>query len=375
MKINPSVPKNVQFNARLLFYVISNIQIGVGIFSFQRSVYMVSRHDAWISVIISGFFAHLVMWLLVRMLEKYESADLYGIHYDLFGKYGGIVLNCLYMFYYLLVTSLILRKYVEVVQVWIFPNIPGWVLSGIILLLALYAGFGGLRVIVGVCTIGFFVILFMVPLFYSSLEYAVWTQLLPVMESSLWEVIQGAFKIGFSLAGFEIILMIYPYIHNKERTMLYSQMGVAFSTILYLIIMLISIVYFSPTQLERAVWSTINMLKIVKYPYLERLEFIVVSVWMIVAIAGIILNTWIITRGFKRMWNVKQKPILFVVLGIVLAISVNFKRHIDIERFGNWLDYASSVFSFLYPLLLSFIVAIVFKLRSRKQTKAQGGPK
>lgn len=371
MKINIIPQKNHQFHAYLLFYVIVSVQIGVGIFSFQRSAFKVTGHDAWISVIIAGICTHLTIWLIVRMLEKYESTDLYGIHYDIFGKYIGTILNCCYMFYYLFVTAMIIRNYIEVVQAWVFPDMPAWLMALIIASLTIFAGHGGIRTILGICMFSFFVILPSILLFYSSLEFAVWTHLLPIWDTNTQDILNGAITMGFSLAGFEVIFSIYPFIVNKERTMLHAQLGVAFTNVVYLCIMMISIVYFSPDQLKSSIWPSINMLKIVKYSYLERLEFIVISVWFLVILGGILFNTWFITRGFKRMWNLNSKITLIISLCVIVVFSLFIEGYKQIDKFNNWADKGSIIFSYLYPVLLSFIVAIVFKIRNVRNANKQ----
>lgn len=373
MKVLSNPPKNTQIHAYLLFFVICNIQIGVGIFSFERYIFQVSKHDAWISVILAGLITQLVVWLIVRTLSKYESADLYGIHYDLYGKVIGTVFNCIYMLYYLCITVIIMRNYVEVIQAWIFPDIPSWLIIALLLLLTIYAGFGGLRVMIGMCMLGFVVIVFTTLLFHSSLKYAIWSQLLPIMETNIMDIFNGAIRMSFSLAGFEIILLIYPFIINKERTMLHSQLALTFGNLVYLTIMTLSIAYFSSNQMNRSIWPSINMLKIVKYPFLERLEFIVVSVWMLMVLTGILLNTWAVTRGFKRMWNLNQKAMLLIVVALVFGIASTIEGHATIEQINRWVGSGSIVFSLIYPFLLSCIVAIVFKIRGRKRPDKKGG--
>ncbi|WP_272491217.1 GerAB/ArcD/ProY family transporter [Paenibacillus apiarius] len=59
-----------------------------------------------------------------------------------------------------------------------------------------------------------------------------------------------------------------------------------FTNVIYLIIMLVSVVYFSERQMLKTIWGSINLLKIIKYPFLERLEFIAIPVWMFVVFAG-----------------------------------------------------------------------------------------
>lgn len=372
MKIVYTPKKDLQIHAFLLFFVLCNTQIGVGIFNFQRSIYQAAGHLAWLSVIVAGIFTHLIVWLIVRTLDRYESSDLYGIQYDLFGKGISMILNSAYLLYFLGVFTAIMRNYVEVIQAWIFPDISSWVVLLLLSILTIYAGSGGIRVIIGLCVIGFVLIVLASVLFYSPLKYAVWSQLLPLEVKEPMKILNGAWEMGFSLAGFEIIMLLYPFIRNKKRVLLHAQLGIAFSNIVYLIIMIISIVYFSSCQLERAVWPSINLLKIVKYPYLERLEFIVISLWMLVTLTGLSITMWAITRGCKRMWGGRPQVVMIIVVIVTFMISMNIEEHIQIEKFNNWIDMSTLLFSYLYPILLCFIASIVLAHRKRKHVNDEG---
>lgn len=373
MKVQTYPPKNSQIHAYLLFFFICNVQIGVGIFSFQRYIFQVSKHDAWISVLIACLCAHVVLWLIIRMLHKYESADLYGIQYDLFGKYIGTLLNCIYILYYLFVSILIMRVYVVVIQVWMFPDMSSWLIVLLLSTLIIYAGFSGIRVIIGMCLLGFVIILVTVVFCLVTLKYSIWTQLLPVMESNIKDILRGVFRMSFTLAGFEFIMLIYPYVRNKERAMFHSQFSLLFGNLVYLIIMILSLAYFSSSQLQRSIWPTFNMLKILKFPFTERLEFIVISIWMLMVLTGILINTWAITRGFKRMWNWNQKLLLLIVILIASTVSVMMEGRIYIDKLSEWVGIGSAVLSFFYPFLLSLIALIVLKVRTRKAGDRGGG--
>lgn len=373
MNIQYSPNKNYQFHAFLLFFIISNSQIGVGLFNFERYVFQAAGHDAWISVVIAAVGTHLLTWMNTRMLEKYDSTDYFGIHFDLFGKWIGSILASFYLVYLTFAVGTILINYVEVVQAWIFPDFPSWLLVSILLLLTIYAGFGGIRVIIGMTVLGFVAILVTAVLFYYPVKYAVWSQLLPIMETEPMKVMNGALRMSFTLAGAEILLFLYPFIRNKQKTMLYSQFSVLFSNMVYLIIMMIAIIYFSPCQLRRAIWPSINLLKIIKFSYLERLEFIVVSVWILIALTGLLLHMWVISHGCKRLWKWNQKLVMVGISILVLFISLFIDEHKQIEIVNQWVGKSSVVFSYLYPTLLFFVTWIVFAFRKRKQLKKEGG--
>ncbi|GAE44843.1 spore germination protein [Mesobacillus boroniphilus JCM 21738] len=61
-------PQNM-VNSFLLIFVIHSMQVGVGIQGFQRIIYLETRHDAWISVIISGVATAILGFIMVKTLS------------------------------------------------------------------------------------------------------------------------------------------------------------------------------------------------------------------------------------------------------------------------------------------------------------------
>ncbi|CAI9386334.1 MULTISPECIES: GerAB/ArcD/ProY family transporter [Bacillaceae] len=68
---------NIRFvNAFMAFYIIHTSQIGMGILGVPRIVYLESKKDAWISILLSGLFVSLITWLMISILKKTYTAQL-----------------------------------------------------------------------------------------------------------------------------------------------------------------------------------------------------------------------------------------------------------------------------------------------------------
>ncbi len=143
MNINIDVSKGNTISAFLAGVLVHATQIGVGILGFQRIVAREAGHDAWISVILAGLVTHLTLLIIIKTMQKYPSADIYGIQDDVFGRWLGTAVSIIYITFFIMTAGIILRSYIEVVQTWVFPNLPTWILSGIILFLAYYTIVGG----------------------------------------------------------------------------------------------------------------------------------------------------------------------------------------------------------------------------------------
>ena len=93
MKVNLHPKEGLLVNAFLVMFFINATQTGVGIVGLPRIVYLAAKHDAWISVFLGGVLISFVLAMMVLMLKKYDSADLYGIQVDVFGKWLGNAMN------------------------------------------------------------------------------------------------------------------------------------------------------------------------------------------------------------------------------------------------------------------------------------------
>ncbi|AND40532.1 GerAB/ArcD/ProY family transporter [Cytobacillus oceanisediminis] len=74
-----------------------------------------------------------------------------------------------------------------------------------------------------------------------------------------------------------------------------------FTIFLYLSISIITFVFFNEEHLKHTIWATLTLLKIAEMPFIERVEYIVVSLWFLVVLPHISLHLWAICRGLKKL--------------------------------------------------------------------------
>jgi len=352
-----SSPK-YQFKAYMLRFLIPSVQVGVGVFGFQRYIYNESGHDAWLSVILAGLVTHLMVWVMITTMKMHDDHDLYDIHRNLFGKWLGNGLSVVIMLYFLTNMTAIVRTYIEAVQSWIFPDYPTWLLSLILVVLMVYGSLGGLRAVLQLSFISFLLIVATSLLYYYPLQYADWRRILPIFDTSVQHLVAGAVKMGFTVAGFEVIFFVYTHVKDKDKAMRNAQCSVLFTNLLYLIIMVISIVYFSENQMPKTIWGSINLLKIIKYPFLERIEFIAIPFWMFVTVPGLMVLSWILVRGTSRVFHWNQKLSIYGTAIIILVASICFQNRRQINTLNDYIGQYSVIVSYYYPCLLFIMTSI-----------------
>lgn len=367
MKVQYQPKPQFLLSTFLVFFIIHANQVGIGIHGFQRLIFMEARQDAWISVLIAGFATHIVVFVIIKTLQIYGSTDIYGIHHEVYGKWLGKVLNSLYILYCLWIFSLILKNYIEVLETWIFPTVPVWLFSFSILLLVIYGVTGGFRMIVGVCFFSIALSLWMFGFIGYPLRFADFGHLLPVMESSLVSILKGAHKMTLTIVGFEILYIIYPYMEKKDKLQKYAHIGIAATTFLYLILMLLAISYFSPGQLLNTIWPTLSLFKIVKLPFIERTEYVAVTFWLLIILPNLMLYLWAAVRGAKRSFGVSQIKTMWVFTTLLFVMSLFINTRVKINRFNDFFASVAFYVTFCYPLVLYSFALLKKKITAHKE--------
>ncbi|ANE48934.1 hypothetical protein SY83_14495 [Paenibacillus swuensis] len=354
------------FSAYLLMFVIHDAQVGVGLPGFQRVIYEAAGHDAWVSVIIAGIYVQVLTWMIIKTLELSGGKDLFDIHRHVYGKIIGDTFNFVMVLYYLFATIVSVRNYVEMVQIWLFPYTPTWVISLLMTCLAFYGVSGGLRTIVGSSVVFVSMTLWMAVLLYFPLVYSDWDHLFPLLESDVPHLLEGSMKMSLTIVGFEILYFIYPFIRNKEKTQLYSQIGVLSVTLLNLFVMFVTLVFFSGGELLKTGWATFTMLKVIQFPFLERFEYLGVSLWLVIVITNLMVFSWIATRGLKRIFSWKQKNSLYGFMGLAWILSSFIETRIEVDMLNNLFSQCSFYLILLYPVVLYLLVRIQAKSSKNK---------
>lgn len=238
---------------------------------------------------------------------------------------------------------------------------PPWFLALMVLALALYGVLGGIRVIAGIGFVSVLIITLEMLLFYYPLQYADWGYLLPVMNHSPRDFLKGTQEISFSVVGFELLMFVLPFIRDTNKAPRYAHFAIVFTMFTYLVYMFTALVYFSGGQLIHTIWPTLTLLKIVEFPFIERVEYITVSLYLIGILPNVMLYVWSASRGIPKMSPLKEKASLYLVVVILFVICTFFSSRLEIRRLNEISGQVSIYMAFAYPLLLSML--LFFKRR------------
>ena len=361
------VQEKYQISPIFVFFLIHGAQFGAGVLGFARIIAKAAGYDGWMGVISTGIFIHILIWMMYVLLKE-TNGNLVDLHRQTFGKWLGNGISIIFMAYFLIVSISVIRTYVEIIQVWMFPTASTFMLTLFLCLVSYYIISSGFRVITGICVISVGGTLGYLFLSLFVLKYSHWDNLLPIFTHSFSDILKSAQLSIYSMTGFEIYLMVYPFVKKPMQSHKYAQFGALFSNLLYLFSTLLAFAFFSEKQLLKTIWAQLSMTQVIQLPFIERLEYIAISGYALVIISSFILPLWASMRGTHEIFRVKQRGILIAFIFITLIVSQLLTNRHDIN---NFISNVSKVSFWLIYVYIPILFIIVWVKRKWKKSKAQ----
>ncbi|WP_433744289.1 GerAB/ArcD/ProY family transporter [Falsibacillus pallidus] len=361
------VPESRKISASIVFFTVSSIQIGVGVLGFQRIIAQIAGYDGWISIIIAGIATHGVMYVIYKICEKGDGDIIHAQHF-VFGKWLGSLLNLFFAFYFSLASITVVRTFLEVIQVWMFPTLSNFWFSLFFLLLVLYIINGGFRTVAGVAFFGTVLPSYLLLPFLMAIPHSDYRNLLPIFDSSIIDIMKGAHSMSLTYLGYESLLIYYPFIKEQGKSKKFAHFGLFSTTLVYLYTALITFGYFSQGQLQKTIWATLSLWKIVELPFVERFEYIGIGNWCLIIMPNICISLWCASRIIKKTFPISQKWAVIILSAACLMVVTLFNTRLQVNTLNDMMGKIGFYLNFIYLPLLLILLLIIRKVKKKHET-------
>lgn len=359
-----SIPENSKISHFLIYYLIVGMQVGIGVLGYQRIIAQTAGYDAWISVIMAGLSIHLVIWVMYKLAET-VNGDLISIHTYILGEKIGKVISFFFLFYFIILATAVLRTFIEIIQVWMFPDLSTFWFAIAFIGVIIYIIYGGFRTVTGMAFFGTILPSYLIITFFYTVPFSHYENLFPILDHKISDLLLASRDMSLTYLGYETFLIYYPYLKNPEKSKKWAHLGVLSTTILYTVLTFVTFAYFSERQLEKTVWATLSMWKIVQLPFVERFEYIGIANWNLIILPNICIAMWCASRILKRTVHLRQKKGVFLI-GILCLIGICFFRTRDqINMLNDITGKIGFYMNYLYIPCLLFAVLIVKKVKRK----------
>lgn len=353
------VKENTMVSPYFMFFLIHATQTGIGVLKFQSEIAKGAGQDAWVSILAVGLSLHLIFLMMLHIMRNSSRGDIISFHTDLLGKYAGGILNILVAIYFLMVGLTAIQSYIDILQIWVFDGIASWEISLLICLCVYYIVSGGFRLIAGMAFWGVIIPAFLTLSLIYLFRNVDFTYIKPFLTHDFKEYLLSAKESGFMYLGLETIFVFLPFIKNGMKSSKWAHFGLLYTTILYLVITVLTFVYFTQGKLQHLSWPTLTMIKSIQLPFLERFEFIFIFTWLLVFIPVVCTYLWSSVRIIKLTFT-KLTPtfILFFLLICYFFITSNAEDILFKQMLENVVSYSGLAFLYGYIPLL-FMISLI----------------
>lgn len=281
-------------------------------------------HDAWISILLASSLVFTALFIINKLCSRFPSMTLAEINDKVLGRFLGKGLSFVYIFYFVSYSALVIRLFVELLNTYLFVRTPGWALSLVMVLTVTYIFSRDIRPIAWMNELIQYAVQFMWVIVVYGLTKADPNNLLPIGDAGLTNILLGLQGAFFSYLGPEILLVVYPFIQNKQEVFKAGAIAIMFNAFVYTIVALVVILVFGEKVLQLLVWDFLALVKTFRLPLVERGEFILAVFWSLVAVRSpanylyMAKHTLAKAAGLKEQYHVH---IYWVLAAAVLVLS------------------------------------------------------
>lgn len=359
-----TIPERLKISPFMAAFVIVSMQIGIGVLGYQRIISEAAGYDAWISVIGAGLAVHIIVWIMYKICEIVDG-DVLSANIYAFGKYIGNLINTLFILYFIMTCLTLLSGLIEVIRTWMFLGMKPFFFASVYLILGIYIVNGGFRTVVGISLFGLVVPAYLVLSFFAPIKYGDFTNLLPIMDHTPVQLVKSAYSMTLTYLGYGVLLFIYPFIKEPNKSKKWVHLGLLTTTTFYTILAVITFAYFPSALLQKSIWATLEMWKIVKLPFIERFEYLGLANWALVVLPNVAISLWVASRVAKRVFHISQRKAVLAVAVIVLIIVLMLDSRDRINIFHDLQAKTGFVLAFLYTPFLYIVLLIKKKVKAK----------
>jgi spore germination protein (amino acid permease) len=355
-----------------LAFLVIETQIGVGLFMLPAKVHAAAQGDAWMSVLVGGLLAQLFIVIIWCLSRRFPSRSLYDYLPALLGKYIGKLVQFVYAAYFIFMTSFIMIRFARTIRDWVLIDTPKWVVIGMITSLCIYLVRENLQKITRFFNLTFVFNIVLIIIIAFAYVHVNFLYILPVGQAGLWNITKGAHETMGVLAGYEILLICYPFVTGNSTGKLKAvSIANMFSTFLYAFGVFTSLIVFSPPELKLMPQPLLYMVKSLTYSVIERPDLYFISLWMVSVTTSCMGYFFMASKGVAYVLQQKgnHRKVVPYTAAVVFIISLVIQDEQLINTIGKIISIVGYVIVFAIPLIL-LMISVLFKVTgAREETR------
>ncbi|MBZ9686193.1 spore germination protein [Clostridium estertheticum] len=331
--------------------------VGVGILSLPNGVVKAAHQDGWFSTLIGGIYPLYVVIIARYISKKFPNDSILILSKKYFGRVIGSIFNLIFATYFIFIASMIASYYTNLMRNFIVGFLTPFKIIAILFICIIYAASRGLKVIGRISEISFYVkiILLLSPIL--ALREPNIRNIYPVFGSGFSSIAKGTVKSIFSYTGAEIILLIYPFLKEKNKMLVSSLISITLVIVVYVWCVFITTYYLGPDIVSKHDWSFLLVLGSVTITVINNYRYIFMTLWSFIAFKSMSINGYASLYIFKDFAHkIEMKKICFFMYPLLVYLAVKYGNEISRQSISNNVLPYYVIFNLLYMTIIAIFV-------------------
>ncbi|MCX7883831.1 MAG: spore germination protein [Caloramator sp.] len=365
-------PNDDKISSYQLGVIIFNTILGIGILFLPTSLTKVAENDGWILLIISGIISIFFAYLMCYVGKKYSKYGLVGTLRILFGNITGTLLTLPLVIYFIYFSAIEVRLFAETAKLYLLPLTPLEFIIIPIILLTVALARNGIETIARFFEITMiFVSILIFVLIIVTIPNSDYSNIRPFLGTPLVKLIKGINASVFSYAGFEILLVIFPFLRTPNKAFKSSTIGLFLIIMCYVIVEIQCLAKFGVKETQTFIYPTISLIRASQVPggVIERLEGLLLALWVTSVYTTIVSFCFSISVICADLFNQKkQKHFVSLIIPIIYIFSLFGDSVVELFDLSNLISNTLGLYTMgILPLLM-----FIFSRFKRDVNKGEG---
>lgn len=280
---------------------------------------------AWCSTIISDIGAIFAFTIIYLLLKRFPGKNIIEIFDSVMGRIFGFTFSFVFAVLFLYSSSILLREFVEVLRVYIFPEAYSSILEGVFVLTVVIASFLGLESIARISKLfGYILLFFFITILMLNVKNLNYHYLFPILGHGFNEIIIHGLKRSSAYSEVVVIAVFAGSLHGIKDIKKTGYISLVLSGLIFATVFLFLIMIYPYFSLQELTAPFYVMTRGINYGiFFQRLDPIFLILWIMSIIIAVSVLFFSAVSTYCKIFRLQDsKPIIIPMAVILFALTM-----------------------------------------------------
>jgi len=349
---------NLLENCEIVYIIVGSV-VGLRTLFMANSVVKTANQDGWMGIVISVVYPLYITFIAIYLSKVFPKDNILAVSKKCFGNVVGSFFNAMFLIQFLIQSVLALVAYSNLVRVYTVTFLTPLKIALISVILGGYVAYKGIKVIARVSKIIFYLIIVLMLMSTTALQYGTLYNVMPVFGSGFINILKAGIDSVDAYRGIECIFLLYPFMSDKKALKKCGLTSVFICLAIFTWVTFITIYYLGPDVVTKKLWPYISVNESFRLPTLNNFRYAFVFFWTFSTFKSIAIDyyssTYIISDIFK---NLDRRKVCVALAPVIIITSLYLKDENTKRHFVSYMSDRFTLINFFYATIILIVVFI-----------------